>query len=141
MLIRRPLDAGVLCPKDTEPDLALSKIRRPAATRQRRPLDPGDAFPPALGISSFRGSSKRGSTPKVGHPREDAIFPVHLQPPQNDLAAQMGDMRAWLDRYNVEPSGFSYREGVGCLVACLEFRVKRQAEGILRVFCQSQSCG
>ena len=66
--------------------------------------------------------------PKVGHTREDAMFPVHLQLPQNNLAAQMGAMRTWLDRYNVEPSGFSYRQGISCLVACLEFRVKRQAE-------------
>jgi hypothetical protein len=56
------------------------------------------------------------------------MFPVHLQLPQKDLADQMSAMRTWLDRYNVEPLGFSYREGIGCLVACLEFRVKRQAE-------------
>jgi hypothetical protein len=74
------------------------------------------------------GRRTQGLRPKVGHPREDAMFPVHLQLPLNDLAAQMRDMRTWLDRYNVEPSGFSYREGIGCLVACLEFRVKRQAE-------------
>jgi len=56
------------------------------------------------------------------------MFPVHLQLPQNDLAAQMSAIRTWLDRYNVEPLGFSYREDIGCLTASLKFRVKRQAE-------------
>ena len=56
------------------------------------------------------------------------MFLVHLQLPPNDLAAQMGDMRIWLDRHNVGTSGFSYREGIGCAMACLEFRLKCQAD-------------
>ena len=62
------------------------------------------------------------------------MYRVHLQLRPNDLAAQMSDMRTWLDRHNVEPLGFSYREGIGCLVACLEFREKRQAEAFSALF-------
>jgi hypothetical protein len=56
------------------------------------------------------------------------MFLVNLQLSPNDLAAHMCDMRAWLDRHNVETSGFSYKEGIGCAVARVEFRVKRQVE-------------
>jgi hypothetical protein len=37
------------------------------------------------------------------------MFLVHLQLPLNDLAAHMCDMRIWLDRHNIETSGFSYK--------------------------------
>jgi hypothetical protein len=56
------------------------------------------------------------------------MFLVHLQLPLNDLAAHMCDMRIWLDRRNIETSGFSYKESSGCALVCVEFGAKRDAE-------------
>jgi hypothetical protein len=53
------------------------------------------------------------------------MFFVDLRPPPHNLAAQMGDMRIWLDRHKVETSGFRV-EGA---MARLAFRVKGEAEG------------
>lgn len=52
------------------------------------------------------------------------MFFVDLLLPRHDLAEQLGEMRIWLDRHNVETSGFLLKGAV----ARLAFRVKPQAE-------------
>ena len=124
-------DTGRPVPRRTyrAPTSRYQKIRRLAATGANAGHLTLEMRPCRHAVSVVsEGRRTEALRPKVGHPREDAMFPVHLRLPQNDLAAQMSAMRTWLDRQNVEVSGFSYREGNGCLVACLEFRVKRQAE-------------
>ncbi len=52
------------------------------------------------------------------------MFLVDLRIARHDLAAQMGDMRTWLDRHKVEASGFFIKGAM----ARLGFRVKDEAE-------------
>jgi hypothetical protein len=52
------------------------------------------------------------------------MFFVDLRLPPHDLPAQMGDMRIWLDRHEVETSEFLVKGAM----ARLAFRVKPQAE-------------
>ena len=58
------------------------------------------------------------------------MFFVDLRLAPHDLAAQMGDMRIWLDRHMVEASGFLVKGAM----ARLAFRVKDAAEGFASRF-------
>jgi hypothetical protein len=53
------------------------------------------------------------------------MFFIDMQLVPGDLAARMCEMRIWLDRHNVETSGFSLEDRTTVRIA---FRVKREAE-------------
>ena len=55
---------------------------------------------------------------------------VDLWIPPDDFAAQMGDMRIWLDRHQIKTSGFSLKDSI----ARVAFRQKMQAEAFALQF-------
>ena len=56
------------------------------------------------------------------------IVDLRLRP--HDLAAQMANMRIWLDQHNIEASGFSFANNI----ACLAFRQELQGEAFALQF-------
>ena len=55
---------------------------------------------------------------------------VDLRLRMHDLAAQMADMRIWLDHHSIEASAFSLTNSI----ACLAFREELQAEAFALQF-------
>jgi hypothetical protein len=62
------------------------------------------------------------------------MFTVEIRLAAGNLAADMSDMRTWLDKHSIEPAAFSYVTRMSRAVASLAFRVKTEAEAFALPF-------